>query len=385
MTCDAFIPLIGLRTEDLSPEERQALAVHVASCPACTARAAEASALEGGFREAGRTLESWPTAPAPYRIPNARTRRPWIPASAAAAILAVGVWKALGPGAPAGPAPQRPGQPVATTDTMCVGPWTGDWAAEADLERAVGANALIALRKGSRLEMHEGVMAFRQGHLHAESFGEPLRFQAGGALLAMDDAEISLATETEPEALAWIRSTHAEGAEALTGRVWRGRIRITLKGRDTVVETGSFRIEGGRVLAVPPVDLWQGRRDWREDRVPSRLVDATRLVLDAPPDRYEWEALVRRRTLATELGIRTEVGHQAFESPAGSLLPVDTWTRIKIHVDGTRVTVVVAGRPLVSERQTGDLWRSATPVPGAGTGIRAWGGAIEVAWLRWRP
>ncbi len=50
--CLRYAPMIGSREGELSAEDEQALAAHLAQCPACSAMAAEVAATEGLLREA---------------------------------------------------------------------------------------------------------------------------------------------------------------------------------------------------------------------------------------------------------------------------------------------------------------------------------------------
>jgi len=50
--CLRFAPMIGARPGELPDEDARALADHLASCPACTARAADADALAGLLSQA---------------------------------------------------------------------------------------------------------------------------------------------------------------------------------------------------------------------------------------------------------------------------------------------------------------------------------------------
>lgn len=300
-----------------------------------------------------------------------RRRRIPLWAAAASILLALGLFQAYQSPRPLPPAslPFRPAPPVGLSPPELRGG-----------EALHGPSALLTLEPGGRVRRKGQAWELLQGTLLAETGGETVPLAVGSLELELLEGALSLeAGKGRPTAFLLAEAWASEAGVRVT--LHRGRARA-----------------GARMLEGPSGWSWDGSNlesaparpepsSWTALDPGPPLRESRRVLLPSPPAQgYVLEALIRKRDLRAESAASFEAFGQGWEIPlGGDLLPAgEAWRRLRVTVDPAGCQVFLGGKEALRETAS-TLPLKASPVVPDGSGIRAWGGAVEIRDARWRP
>lgn len=334
-SCAESRNLLSLRSEDLDPAEAQALSAHLADCAACRTLREESAAVSRKLVAGAKALEtSWPLRP----------KRSFLPWAAAAAVLLTAVlfW-------PPKPQPSLPSAPVQAPSR----------------ELLAGRSALVTLAEGASARVAGATVRLERGTLRIESPGEKVTLEAGALRVELSDGE--LLAEVRPARAAWLlRDAWASESEVRLTLV-RGSARF-----------GERILKGGESLG-PPLS-WPETGSWKS------LPPSTGILLPAPPSRYVFEALVRKRQDSAEIEAVFTADGKGWSVPVGANLMSagEGWWRLRVSVDASSSRVLLGEREVACYALSA-LSHKLLSNPSQGVGLKVWGGVVEVRDARWRP
>jgi ferric-dicitrate binding protein FerR (iron transport regulator) len=366
--------------------EAEALAAHLTACAACAASVKEILAWGDRFAalsESERTGAE-PALPAGLRealyalAPSARgSRRPWVLAAAAAALLALGLGVALRGRAPQGPA-QAASSSSRLASSRLLSPAEG-------LDLALGPDARLS-GEGRDWRLASGSCLVRTG-------GLPVRIQSGSLSVRASAGEFILSTGPRGSDLATLLIAEAfAGDEGFRLAVLEGTVEVESGGRRQVLAAGDC-LEAPWILSRPGEERLAR---WREDILPApapagalRLLGSARreggaCILDGsgamaaclapvPAEPYLAELRFRGGAGLEVLGLSYTVGGQ----PTLLLLPAASLRdggrhRVRLLVTANWILATLDGKVLQKVPHAGFR---ANPEAGLdGVGLVAWGG-----------
>jgi hypothetical protein len=366
---------------------------HLEACPSCRGEVAALVKAEAP----GEALPAGVRAQVLRRLEAARkVSRPraglWIPALAAALLLAagIGVWRLLQV-AQAPVAPTLPPSPqVAVREPAPLPAAGGAWQAQGEVQATLGRAVAATLAPGSLLRWlpEPGlVLALESGRLRLESPGESLTLAVGDLRVALAEGEIEAGLDavSAPHAGLLLGSAWAGDEGIPYVRVLRGAVRVQVGERGPAQELQAGRearpdgAGGLSVLAAPA----GGPSGWKTLGETSRTLKDGSLRFDlTPAGDYRFEVLLRKRRATAECALGFVAAGVAYEIPLGSALGSgEGWTRLSVAVSGGWCRVTAGSRSVVS-CALAQLPMKA--YPSAGPGLRAWGGDLELRDARWR-
>lgn len=351
-----------------SGRDRAAVEAHLARCSAC------AGSLAG-------LLDL-------CRAPSSPDRR-WIPFAAAAGLLAAAaLWRQTPPpapeegSAPAPPAAFRPG-PIPSPG--------GLWASgEEDAEAVLGDSVHALLRRGGVLRREAGAplrAALERGAVLLDSPGENVALSIDGLAATFSDAAL-LAERLDASGLSLLlREARAGSSPCVRVKALRGNVQLGFPGGTRVLKEGEQALFPDGALAPAGIAPWAPDRGWIPLAGGLRIRDDRRSLLDpAPAGGYVFEALLRKRQAAAEVGLAFHAGGRGWEIPVGDnlLAAGEPWKRLRIEASPAGCRILLGSREIL-RRGAGELAREAWPREEGGIGLKAWGGDLEVREARWHP
>lgn len=378
MTCEQALFWIQVRPQDLEASQRELLEAHLKGCAGCRVRRQEVVDVSKSLLEIRNVLKDAPLLLARPTLPRRKPLWPW---AAAAALL---VWFGISRIAPE--KTRIGGQPPRTTQAPVPPPvLRGSCQAEAeDLEGVVGRSVLVSLRRGSALAVEGPVLTLKRGACRVDAPGEAVSLKAGGSLLNLTDAAVSLEILEKTTSFSWLGSAHAAEEPEVRIAVWRGRVEAA--GRTLDAGQGAM-LRGQRLIpdAQALETAWKGIGGWLALESVSLRNSIQEFLPYPPAEGYVLEALVRKRVPTAELGLRLPAADGVYEFPLGALLPPSeaAWTRLRVECHRGWCRAAAGQAELVS-CPLSDLGNTGRRAEGQGVGLRAWGGDVEVKEVRWR-
>lgn len=276
--------------------------------------------------------------------------RLWIPAAAAALLLAVVALNWTPRSATVLPPAATPESPATVV--------------------LLGQASSAALKPGGRMELRSGLLHLLEGALWIEDPGEPLEIRLPGGALEILEARLLVEVLPPKRETAWIREARAEGAPEV--RVW--------------VESGAatLKLENGERKPFGPggeAPSWRGEGRWRPaPSLPARVRDGCWALKE---DASVWEAVLRRLDPSASVGVRFRSGGKLWEVPLGRvLLEAPGRLRVRVETAGGKVRIRAGSYETFAGAAT-DLVKRLEPVQGE-PGLRAWGGEVEIVEARAR-
>lgn len=331
-------PSVWIRWLDASQEREPGAAEHLAGCASCRGELAVLLRARPEGVPPG-VMRHWAS--------GGRGRRLLPYAAAAALMLAVFAWRRAEEAPSPTPAPpQAPPAPALA-------------------EMPFGRTGTVV---GARGRFEGGAFVLEEGEAWVESEGDPVRIRVDAWLFELAEGAASFRAK---KALASLWMREAWGAEAPPVRVARGRVRV-LEGTGA----GSDLLPGGTEASDP--------RRWTE------LLEGPVLLRDSVkgiplPARGTLELLLRKREISAEGALIFRSGERTWEAPLGVHLPSRGWVRLRLDLAPERARLRSGDREYFS-CPPARLGTRIQPAPeGLGTGLRAWGGSLEIREARWRP